>query len=464
MNARAVLLTAAGLSVAGGPLLSSDAGLIGHWPLAGSTQDVSGNGHHGVAQDASPAASGAVQPQGCYSFSGQNGTMVRVPGDPAFNTQRMTVTAWVKGTGASRWARVVAKHDYAAKRGFALFFVEHSRAFAFSAFDEDGKMVSVDTKSAPRADAWQFVAGTYDGKALRIYFNGALEGTAPASGKPLRHTPGDLSIGGTPLDDGYYWPMKGLVGDVRFYGRALSDTEIAALYSGQDASSGCACPDGDGDGVPDAWDRCPGTPRGSAVTSDGCPAFAAGTGSDLPETEPNDTFAQAQDLDRHFSGRLPSPVQEPRKNASGSLAWAPVAYPWVRVKAKGEGTFDYFSFTATAGSRGVFDIDDAGSSAGVRPDLKLVLWDEAGNPLGGNDNLSDYSWYFGTDSGSEADAKGRDPLFTWDFKKSGRYVLGVASSGARDQEGGWSPHSGRPEPGDAYSLIVAVQNHPVTAP
>lgn len=445
------------------PGAAADTGPVAHWPLAGTTRDASGNEHHGVAKDATPATSGARLPLGCFQFTGRDGTMVRVPGDPVFNAERMTVAAWVKGSGATRWARVVAKHDYAAKQGYALFFVEHNRAFAFSIFDSDRKQWSVDTRSAPNANAWQFVAGTYDGKALRIYYNGVLEGVTQASGKPLRHTPGDLSIGGTPLDDGYYWPMKGFIGDVRFYDRALSDAEIASLHAGVDPS-GCSCPDADGDGVPDAWDRCPNTPAGSAVTSDGCPVFGPGIMSDLPEEEPNDTLASAQDLDRHFTNRRHSPAQQPAKNPSGVLAWAPVPWPWVRVKGKGDGTFDYFSFTATAGSRAVFDIDEAMSSMGGRPDLKLVLWDEAGNPLGGNDNLADYSWYFGNDSGSESDTRGRDPLFTWDFTKTGKYVLGVASSGARDQKGGWSPHSGRPEPGDSYSLIVSVQNHPLVRP
>jgi len=464
MNSRALLLAVVELSMVGWPALAGDVSLIGHWPLVNGAQDVSGNGHHGIAKDATPSDPGAVRPQGCFSFTGQNDTMVRVPGHPMFDAERMTVTAWVKGTGATRWARVVAKHDYAAKQGYALFFVEYNRAFAFSVFDADRKLWSVDTKSRPKADAWQFVAGTYDGKALRIYYDGVLEGVTQMSGKPLRYTPGDLSIGGSPLDDGYRWPMKGFVGDVRFYNRALSDSEIAVLHAGLDMSSGCSCPDSDGDGVPDAWDRCPGTPQGSAVTSNGCPVATAGVAAGLAEAEPNDTLATAQDLDRHFTNRAPSPVQHPAKTASGNLVWTSASYPWVRVQAKGEGTFDYFSFTVTAGSRAVFDIDDATSSTGARPDLKLVLWDAAGNPLAGSDNLKDFSWYFGTDPGSEADAKGQDPFFEWDFKQSGRYTLGVASSGAREQAGGWSPHSGRPEPGDAYSLILAVQNHPAALP
>jgi hypothetical protein len=33
----------------------------------------------------------------------------------------------------------------------------------------------------------------------------------------------------------------------------------------------CACPDADGDGVPDSWDDCPNTPQGAAINRSGCP-------------------------------------------------------------------------------------------------------------------------------------------------------------------------------------------------
>ena len=40
------------------------------------------------------------------------------------------------------------------------------------------------------------------------------------------------------------------------------------------------CPDADADGVPDAWDICPNTSRGSYVDSSGCPGSTLGNAPD----------------------------------------------------------------------------------------------------------------------------------------------------------------------------------------
>lgn len=74
------------------------------------------------------------------------------------------------------------------------------------------------------------------------------------------------------------WPMCAAVGGVT--GAALGAIESGSLAAGVGAAAagvGAAyCwvhgdGDEDGDGVPDSRDKCPGTPKGTAVDADGCP-------------------------------------------------------------------------------------------------------------------------------------------------------------------------------------------------
>ncbi|MBN2441670.1 MAG: ankyrin repeat domain-containing protein [Spirochaetales bacterium] len=185
----------------------------------------------------------------------------------------------------------------------------------------------------------------------------------------------------------------------------------------------------------------------------------------IPEIEPNDTIKIAQNLDKEFVTTTNPSIQMTTKQ-NNSLIWGSCSYPWVSISgsgAKAEGKkkdyFDYFSFTARAGTKGVFDIDKGMKTSPEKSmDVVLILFDKDGTPLGGNNNCKDYSWYFGTDKGSEEDKNGMDSYFTWDFKTTGLYYLGLAAAGTDAEPGGFLP-SEPLNPGGTYILNIAIQSH-----
>jgi hypothetical protein len=72
------------------------------------------------------------------------------------------------------------------------------------------------------------VAGTYDGVALRLYVNGALVATTPAT-SPMNATADPLLIGtkaGASIAGDHF---HGLLDEVRVYGRALTAAEIGTI-------------------------------------------------------------------------------------------------------------------------------------------------------------------------------------------------------------------------------------------
>lgn len=94
----------------------------------------------------------------------------------------------------------------------------------------------VDSQTLLQRDSLYMVTAVYDGQALRIYLNGALDAVAPWSGRLLT-TGIDLSIGQhLPGVNGYNF--KGVLDDIRIYNRALSQSEIQALYAGTTGIAG----------------------------------------------------------------------------------------------------------------------------------------------------------------------------------------------------------------------------------
>jgi hypothetical protein len=123
----------------------------------------------------------------------------------------------------------------------------------------------------------------------------------------------------------------------------------------------------------------------------------------IAEVESNDTFGTAQDLDGNFS-------TEANVDVFGSPS-----VPWVSVSATGDGTWDYYSFTALAGSHGEFDID-YGQQGGM--DAELWLYNSAFDLL----DLNDDAFLF--DSIGDG---GFDSFMDYDFTSTGTYYVLVGS-------------------------------------
>jgi len=102
--------------------------------------------------------------------------------------------------------------------------------------------------------------------------------------------------------------------------------------------------------------------------------------------------------------------------------------PHISINGTGDGTFDYYSFTAGSGDRGVFDVDSANFSP------ELFLYDADGNLVASGTSLIDTT-----------------------FPSSGTFVIGVGKFDSFNSSGfvGGTPPVG----GDSYTLHVSVENH-----
>src|SRR5260221_3399815 len=120
-------------------------------------------------------------------------------------------------------------------------------------FDINSPDTILSTNAFP-AGAFYHVAGTYDGATLRLYVNGTLEASRSVV-KTIAYTTSIPWVIGAnnPVARGIGFPRtwNGVIDEVEIFNRALSSSEIAALYAAG-AAGKCPC----GDNVVDASEEC----------------------------------------------------------------------------------------------------------------------------------------------------------------------------------------------------------------
>jgi hypothetical protein len=224
---------AAGLAV---PATAS-AGVLdsvsGWWPMyegSGQTvRDLSGKGNHGTL--GSTPRVDANDPTwikgwlfgSALRFDGND--YVRVPDSPALKSQKLTVSAWVRGTGSPGTFRyILGKGANGCLSSSYALFTSDNGGLRFYVTDTAG-VSQLSGAVAPDTiwnGKWHHVAGTYDGTTTKLFVDGKLTPGSTAAASPVDHattTTGDAGIGGyLGTCDLYY---TGDIDDVAIFSQAL---------------------------------------------------------------------------------------------------------------------------------------------------------------------------------------------------------------------------------------------------
>jgi concanavalin A-like lectin/glucanase superfamily protein/fibronectin type III domain protein len=229
--------------------------LVGAWSFdAGSgttATDSSGRGNNGTLNGATWQTSGRFG--GAISFNGAGGN-VSVPDNASLDlTNASTLEAWIYPTSAPAFAAVVAKE----RTGGGLPYGLESASGVSDAYVNTGGNATARSSSALPVSSWTHLAQTYDGAAVRLYVNGALAASTPATGSLLNSTD-PLRIGG---DQTWGEWFAGRIDEVRIYSRALSQGEIQADMNTSIGGGSPPPPPPPGD------TQAPTTPSGLTVTA-----------------------------------------------------------------------------------------------------------------------------------------------------------------------------------------------------
>ena len=136
----------------------------------------------------------------------------------------MTVATWVTiRSVAHQWAALVAKGEHAWRVGVAGSQPIYHMGIAWG-MGSDPRFF--DGVTAVGYDEWHHVAAVYDGAAMMIYLDGALDNSV-ATTEALEISDANVLIGTNPDEPGRYW--DGLIDEVLIYNRAVTENEILFL-------------------------------------------------------------------------------------------------------------------------------------------------------------------------------------------------------------------------------------------
>ncbi len=207
-------------------------GLVGYWPFDGDAKDYSGNGNHGTTHGVSLTSDRHGNSGKAYHFG--EGKYISAGANSQLNDiTDFTVSAWVKAESwyNGYWMPILCKGT--------------SRAYGIEIEDEGCAVISTNgytscfefrygcdelvfTSHKISLGHWIHVAATRNGGHLTAYLNGNKIGSITGASSSIDS--GALEFGRDPPDVAEY--LIGSMDDVFLYNRALSSSEIQALYNG----------------------------------------------------------------------------------------------------------------------------------------------------------------------------------------------------------------------------------------
>jgi len=211
---------------------ANNLGLIGYWSLnegrGASTTDFSGNSNHGVLY---PGPSGTITASSSMWIDGKRGKALNFDGTDDYvsvphrsNHCPTTVTyaLWVKKEATQN--NIAPRALWKSPDSPRIFYSSQTTnvmGFIYQLTTSGGTGRNIGTTPP---GVWTHVAFTYDGSTFYTYINGVLTNTYSVTDTAASCS-GALKIGGESTRE-----FAGSLDDVRIYNRALSASDISALY------------------------------------------------------------------------------------------------------------------------------------------------------------------------------------------------------------------------------------------
>lgn len=182
-----------------------------------------------------------------FDFSTDKAKWISVPYSPSMDTGTAhTISFWIKLNAlptAGNAFYPVRKHMSGA---------EHKQV----SIGEDGKVwyylhgtnsPGVMSAKAVSVGEWTHVTATYDGAAMKVYLNGVLDGSVPASGA-VANSVGIVYLGNSP--EVFNDPFTGQLDEVKLFNETLSAGDVFQSVYGNGVPV-----DTDSDGIDDSWEQ-----------------------------------------------------------------------------------------------------------------------------------------------------------------------------------------------------------------
>jgi PKD repeat protein len=207
--------------------IDTSSNLVAYYPFNGNANDESGNGNNGTVNGATLTVDRFGNENKAYSFDHS-----RINFPAQFFTMRgdFAINGWIKSLNVSIPTQTILTLN-TPHAGFALA-LNHS--------DHPGRKITMYVSNAGTAwdyitegnftnyqdNTWYFISIIKKGNSIFVYNNGVQTNTVDLGSTPFSIPNAGVSLGGNVGD--YF---IGALDDFRIYNRALTATEVGALYN-----------------------------------------------------------------------------------------------------------------------------------------------------------------------------------------------------------------------------------------
>ena len=216
-------------------------GLVGHYTFNGNANDVSGNNNNGILQNNIQLTNDRFgNINSAYLFDGVDDYISVADGAGSFSTPHFSLVVWFK-TNSNNLQNLVGKRDFGPTNGQQYqFFIN------YTPFPGIGSNIISDANSCPVGitaatsyinsgenicqGRWYCAVITFDGLQHKIYINGILKQSVASGFNSMSRCNSELRFGNWWQGD--LIPYSGIMDDIRWYNRPLSEDEIAVLSEG----------------------------------------------------------------------------------------------------------------------------------------------------------------------------------------------------------------------------------------
>ena len=216
-----------------------ESGLVAYYPFNGNANDESGNGNHGEVNGATLAEDRNGETGKAYSFDGKNSSITVTDSKGVFNfpgNVDFTMSLWALIDEDNDDIYLLSKNDgkggnkkWILGTGDTIKFdpteTEAGNKTYFHINGSGAKWLAKTDVYEINHQSWQHYLLVKSGNKYKMYLEGNLSASEESSAQIPSGILGPLSIGRSEGNS-----VKGKLDDIRFYNRALSKSEITALY------------------------------------------------------------------------------------------------------------------------------------------------------------------------------------------------------------------------------------------
>ncbi|HIG27526.1 MAG TPA: hypothetical protein EYQ50_06890, partial [Verrucomicrobiales bacterium] len=143
--------------------------------------------------------------------------------------QVFSVESWVRVDRTQTWGGIIGviQDNGNFERGWLLGFSDSQFCLAVKGEQNQGGMTYLKSSTKFETEQWYHLAGTYDGKEMKVYVNGKLSASSKNQQGDIHYPEKTFYEIGAYHDENERYPMKGMLREIRLYDRLLNADEIA---------------------------------------------------------------------------------------------------------------------------------------------------------------------------------------------------------------------------------------------